>query len=161
MLDVERRWLIVASLGVTIATFAFFLLAPEMGYPIYDPDHYSIIRLIVPVFMGYLGLATQFVFGDREPSHVRVSKERMKLIRLMVRGPIYSFVFVMILVVIAFGLSNRPGSASGDGMKPTELASIVTALLALLAGTTNAAAAYLFKTEKGADNAGPAQVHNP
>lgn len=153
MLDAERRWLIMASLGVTIATFAFFLLAPELGYPIYDPDHYAIIRLVVPVFMGYLGLATQYVFGDREPSNTRVSKERMKLIRLMVRGPIYAFVVIMVVVIVAFGLSNRPGIASGDGMKPTELASIVTALLALLAATTNAAAAYLFKTEKGADNA--------
>jgi hypothetical protein len=69
MLDEERRWLILASLGSTFAVFLFFLVAPALHYPLEFSESLRIAQIIAPVFMAYLGTAAQFVFAREAQPH--------------------------------------------------------------------------------------------
>jgi hypothetical protein len=60
--DEARRWIVLASLTITGAVFVFFLLAPVSGYPLEIAQAQGIFQIVLPVFLGYLGSATHFVF---------------------------------------------------------------------------------------------------
>jgi len=70
-----RRWLILASLIVSGLVFLFVILAPVLGYPLTWDQALRIVELIVPVFFGYLGTGTHFLFGagDQPDRAVRVA----------------------------------------------------------------------------------------
>jgi hypothetical protein len=147
MLEEERRWLIVASLGSTLAVFLFFVLAPAAGYPLTYEDALGVVQIIVPVFMGYLGTAAQYVFAKTPPDEPSPHKAARPLLRLMVRGPVLVFLTIILASIVSFGLTNREDAQIGTGMSVSLLSAVVTASLALLAVTTNAAVAYLFTAQ--------------
>jgi hypothetical protein len=60
--DGARRWIIITSLVVTGLAFAFLVAAPPLGYPLGWDQSQRIIEILLPVFLGYLGTATHFVF---------------------------------------------------------------------------------------------------
>jgi hypothetical protein len=143
-----RKWLVVASLGVAAASFTFFILAPVFGYPLRYSQSQTILQIIFPVFLGYLGAATQFAF-QKAPPAVRTITAR-PMMELLVKGPVIVFCIMVIVSVIAFGYSNRASSLPGEGMSVDVLATTVTAALGLLAVTTNAIVSYLFSVEERA-----------
>ena len=155
MLTAERKWLIIASLGATALTFLFFILAPAFGYPLTYEDAFGVVQIIVPVFTGYLGTAAQFAFANPGNADPAMNANVKPLVRLMVRGPVFVFLFIIVAVVIAFGVTNGEDAAPGSGMSVGLLSTVTTAGLALLAVTTNAAVAYLFVAQ------GAANVPNP
>ena len=65
----------------------------------------------------------------------------------MVRGPVAVFLIIVVATILAFGITNGADAELGEGMSVSLLSAVVTASLALLAVTTNAAVAYLFAVQ--------------
>jgi hypothetical protein len=139
-----RTWLIRATLSVTAADLVFFLLAPRMGYPLPPDEAPRLLQIIVPVFTGYLGAAIHFLFGAAQPASVRKGRGVPSQMRMVVQGPVALFSVWVVAALIAFGWSNRVAAPQDTGMSVDELASHMTAALALLTATTGIVVNYLF-----------------
>lgn len=139
-----RIWLIKVSLAITGLNFAFFLAAPALGYPLTFEQAVRLLEIVTPVFFGYLGSATYFLFG-RSASDQNVALGGSKeLVALLVKGPVYLFGVATVTAGIAFGYSNRSAAPGGSGMTVDILAGSISAALGLLAVTTNVIVSYLF-----------------
>ena len=60
-----REWLVLSSLlltGTGLVFFVFFSLAPALGFPLEYRQSLRVLEIIFPVFAGYLGSTTLFVF---------------------------------------------------------------------------------------------------
>jgi hypothetical protein len=134
-----RRWLVLFTLFFTGANFIFFLLGPAFGYPLEQNEAIRMLEIVLPVFLGYLGAATRYLFESGKKT-IAISANP-ELLAILVRGPAILFVVVSIASLIAFGYSNR---GSGTGMTPDTLAAMITGNLGLLAVTTNVIIAKLF-----------------
>jgi hypothetical protein len=146
--DQARTWIIRTSLILTTSVFAFVVIAPTVCYPL-DPSSNHIIRLlqiITPVFVGYLGSASHFVFSDSAPAanQQQLSPNAVMLIK----GPVLAWIVMSTLAFTAYGLSNRASAAPGSGWSFDFLSGLITITLSLLTATTNLAVTYLFKAEK-------------
>src|SRR4051794_26107909 len=109
-----RIWLIKASLAAYGACFVFFVLAPALGYPLDYSEAIDVLKVIVPVFAGYLGAAVAFLVGKPRPEAAEVQDQ---MLSWLVRGPLAVFAVGMIALLIGFPLSNR-GEFNGAGMTP-------------------------------------------
>lgn len=141
-----RNWLVLASLVACGATFVFLLIAPAIGFPLLWADALRVLELVIPVFAGYLGAAAQYVFSKKQHGKVTV-QDGSGLLSLMIKGPVILFAVTSLAILIGFGISNRESASQGTGMSVDTLAGALTALLGILAITTNAAVAYLFSAE--------------
>jgi hypothetical protein len=141
-----RKWMIVASLALAALAFGFFILGPVLGYPLRYSQAQSLLQIVLPVFLGYLGAATQFVFQKEPPSGDTVTPPPM--MELLIKGPISLFGLMMAVAILAFGYSNRIAAQPGEGMNVEQLSAVVTAAMGLLAVTTNLIVSYLFAIEK-------------
>ena len=144
-----RRWLVTSSLTITAATLMFFITAPVFDYPITWDQGMRVVEIILPVFLGYLGSATHFLFQDQKRPRRDLPPGISDIGVLLVRGPIVVFTLVCITTLFAFGYSNRSAATPRSGMSVDTLAWSVTSALGLLAVTTNVAASYLFRIERG------------
>jgi hypothetical protein len=106
----------------------------------------SILQIVLPVFLGYVGAATQFAFGSQQAHAPEVHTNPM--MNILVKGPIMVFGLALLGGVFAFGYSNRSDAPAGEGMRVDDLATVVTTALGLLAVSTNAIVAYLFSVER-------------
>jgi hypothetical protein len=141
-----RKWLITSSLVITGANFLFFIVAPALGYPIRFDQSVSLMKIVLPVFLGYLGSATQFVFTPAKTPLIT----HLQFLDLIVRGPVIVFGVATLMAIVTFGYSNRLTAPAGSGMSVGVLSSIITASLGLLAVTTNVVVSYLFAVEERA-----------
>jgi hypothetical protein len=139
-----RLWIVKASLVAYGLSFVFFVLAPALGYPMTYPDAINIVKIIVPVFAGYVGAAAVFVGTD---SVVETSEPPNKMLSILVKWPIAVFGLGMVALLVAFFLTNT-AQYTGNGMTPNTLSLFVSLLTALLAATTGAISSYLFKVER-------------
>lgn len=141
-----RLWIIKASLIVIALNFTFFLLAPTIGYPLTFEQAVRLIEIISPVFMAYLGSASYFIFSStQEGPEINIGGDK-GMLSLLVKGPVYVFALAALSAMIAFGYSNRAEAVSGSGMSVDILSGSISAILGLLAVTTNVIVAYLFST---------------
>jgi hypothetical protein len=124
----------------------FFVLAPALGYPLSYSDAINVMKVIVPIFAGYLGSAVLFVGAGGTSI---ADEPADKMLSLLVRWPIFVFVVCMAALLVSFPLSNRAGF-TGTGMTPNTLSLLVSLLAALLAATTGGISSYLFKIERRA-----------
>ena len=138
--DQARQWLIFASILITGVQLTFFLTAPAIGYPLTYPKNITILQMTAPVFFGYLGAASHFVFANPAPSVAAPNQ----LLAILVRGPIVVYSLVVAAVTGAFGYSNRAGASIGDGMSVDDLANSLSIALGLLAASTSVITSYLF-----------------
>jgi len=146
-LDAERIWVVKASLLLAGATFAFFVAAPGLlKYPLDFDQSIRILQIVLPVFVGYLGLATAFVFQNTVRSTNVYSNS--SLIRLLLRGPIYVYSLGIVVVISVFWQTNLPGGAPASGMTIDQLAWLVSALVGLLAATTGLIVTKIFPTDE-------------
>jgi hypothetical protein len=162
-IDQARRFLVIASLFFTGAVFVFFLVAPAVGYPLTWDQSSRIFEIILPVFLGYLGSATHFLFrGGQNPKPIEL-KDDSGMLGLLIRGPLWVFGIAAIAIVFAFGFTNRAAAPSGSGMSVDALAGSFTAVIGLLAVTTNVAVSYLFSIGERPtpEKPGPAVVVPP
>jgi hypothetical protein len=137
-----------ASLAVTGAILLFFIVAPVFGYPLEASEARRFIQLVLPVFVGYLGSATYFVFGatgvaDAPPLSGGMAASTY--LSLLIRGPVVIWAIVSAAAVLAFGFANRLDASPGSfKMSVDDLSYLFTATLSLLTATTGVAVAYLF-----------------
>lgn len=148
MLATERNWLVVASLCVTAIVSVFFIVAPGLDYPLEFSESLEIIQIIVPVFFGYLGSSAQFAFGASKSKDAVLSADRMRLVRILTRWPVYTYILIVATAMFVFGYTNREGADPNNAMTYPMFKVFMTGTLALLAATTSAAASYLFSVRK-------------
>lgn len=144
--DDARKWLLSASLSMTAGVFVFFLIAPAAGYPLTFAQARGFLEIIIPVFLGYLGSGSHFIFSNRSRRASPKIDLSGELAALMIRGPVIVFAVICICAIAVFGFSNRIQAPVGSGMSIDTLAGFLSAALGLLAVTTNVAIAYLFAT---------------
>lgn len=138
-----RQWLVCASLAVTMADLAFFILAPVFGYPLEYPQNLRVMQIVLPVTLGYLGSMTHFLFQTRAKS-VRISAHAMPFLEILVKGPVVIFAVVSAAAIVAFGYANRRSALPGTGLSIDHLSLALTAALSLLTVCTNGVVAFLF-----------------
>lgn len=135
-----RKWLIKWTLIITGAQMLFLILAPAFGFPLDYPRNLDLLQIIVPVFFGYLGAAAHFIFRTPTPTVSAVND----LLGMMLKGPVFIYIAVVVAAIIGFGYSNRPGAAIGSGMSVEALSTSLTIALSLLAVSTGVISSYLF-----------------
>jgi hypothetical protein len=139
-IDAARKWIVVASLIITGCQLIFLICAPAVGYPIEYPKNVELIRVVSPVFLGYLGSATHFVFNNPK-SEVQI---RDKFLSILVKGPIIIYILVVSSALLSFGYSNRENAEIGTGMSVNDLSTTISFALGVLAATTGVITSYLF-----------------
>jgi hypothetical protein len=142
--DTARRWLIFSSLVLTGIQAAFLLVAPYIGVPIEPQKSLSLLQIVTPVFIGYLGSASHYIFRT-PPPRVVVNNQ---FLGLLVRGPIFVYVVIVVAAFGAFTYSNRPGAQIGSGMSAENLSTALTIALSVLAASTGVIVSYLFVAER-------------
>jgi hypothetical protein len=60
-----RIWIIKSSIVAYGCAFVFFVLAPALGYPLSYSDAINVMKVIVPIFAGYLGIGRLVRGGGR------------------------------------------------------------------------------------------------
>ena len=145
-IDLARKWLIVSSLSITGVQIVFLLIAPVLGYPLEYPKNLDLLQIVSPVFLGYLGSASHFIFQNPAPD-VPVQN---KFLGLLVRGPIAIYVLAVSGSFIAFGYANRASVEPGKGpaMSISNLATALSLCLGVLAVTIGIISSYLFVAPK-------------
>lgn len=138
--DQARKFLIISSLSITGSQIFFLFVAPPMGYPLSYPKNLDLLQIVSPVFLGYLGSASHFIFQAPPP----VVNVQNQYLGLLLKGPVIIYIFAMIGAFSAFGYSNRVGAPIGTGMSVDNLATSITLCLSLLAVTTGVLSSYLF-----------------
>ncbi len=141
--DYARIWLINVSLGLSGVFAIFTILSPALGYPLEFDQALRLTEIVFPVFFGYLGSAVSFVIGRGRKSRVRQNSSA--LLSPLVKGPVFLFGVGGLAAFLAFGISNGSDAPPGTGMSVDTLALIFTGLVGLLAVTTGALVAYLFR----------------
>ena len=139
-IDTARKVLILASLAITGCQMAFLLLAPAFGYPLPYPKNLDLLQLISPVFLGYLGAASHFVFHTPAPG---MPVQNQYLGPLLV-GPLLLYAGAVGAALGAFGYTNRADAPVGVGMSVANLATALSLCLGVLAATTGVLSSYLF-----------------
>lgn len=142
--DMARKWLILSSLVITGLQIIFLIVAPVFGFPLVWPRNLDVLQIVSPVFLGYLGSATNFIF--QKPKHeVTVQSD---LLGYVVVGPILIYVIVVTGALAAFGYSHRVGAPMGSGMPVDNLTTTLSLALGVLAATTGIISSYLFAAPK-------------
>jgi hypothetical protein len=146
-IPMARRWLVAASLSITGFMLLFSVTAPALNYPLEYAQSLRLMEIVVPVFFGYLGAATHFVF--KKTRKVRLARPEVRpLLGLLVRGPLVLYTFATLAAILVFGVANREGAPPGSGMSIDDLARIFSILLVLLTTTTSVLVSYLFAAEE-------------
>ena len=138
-----RKWLVTASLSLTGFTFLFCILAPALRYPLEFAQSFRLLEIVTPVFLGYLGSASLFIFNTQRPEST-AQQSLSPLLGLLVRGPVLVYFLTILAALIAFGVSNGRSAPPGSGMDVDQLAFAFSAALGLLTATTSLSATYLF-----------------
>lgn len=138
-----RRLLIYSSLGISGFLFVFFILAPPLGFPLTYDQSIRILEIVLPVFLGYIGSASAFLFSSKQ-AHSMLHEDRRQFLGVLLVGPLIAFVVIVITILISFAISNRVDAPVGEGMSVDVLAGSLSAALGLLAVSTNIIAGRLF-----------------
>jgi hypothetical protein len=144
--NTARKVIVLASLAIVGLHLLFFPIAPAIGYPLTYGEATSILQITLPVFLGYLGVATHFMF--RQPKPKKPAINLPELLPYLLWGPLIIFAAASLAAVIAFGVTNGIGAKPGSGMSVGQLSGAVTICLSLLAVTTNTIVSYLFAQER-------------
>jgi hypothetical protein len=139
-IDAARKWLILSSPIITALQMLFLIVCPTIGFPLQYPKNLDLLQLISPVFLGYLGAASHFIFQNPTPE-VPVVRQ---FLGMLVRGPIIIYFVVVSGTFAAFAYSNRVGAPIGSGMSVENLSTAISIALGLLAVTTGIISSYLF-----------------
>jgi len=140
-----RVAIVAFSLGITGVLLCFLILAPSIGMP-FNPgrnENLMLVQVVIPVFLGYLGSASHFLFRARAAPDVEVADER--LLGLLVFGSFGLYVLANTTLFAAFYLSNRP---DGPGMSIDELSKWFTLILGLLTCTVSVITSYIFNASR-------------
>jgi xanthine/uracil permease len=143
-IDQARSFLISSSLLITGCQIVFLLVAPAINYPLMYPKNINMLQIITPVFVGYLGAATHFIFKSPVPQ-VEANKQ---FLRPLVVGPIIIYVLAFVAAFGTFGYTNRSGAPIPGGMSVDNLTTALSIILSILAATTGVLISYLFAVDQ-------------
>jgi hypothetical protein len=146
--DSARKWLIISSLIITGAQMAFLLIAPSLGFPLIYPKNINLLQIVTPVFLGYLGAATHFIFQNPVP----VAPVQNQFLGILIKGPLILYILSVVSAFFAFGYTNRVGAPIGGGMGVDNLGTALSISLGVLAVTTSVISSYLFAAPRNAPN---------
>jgi hypothetical protein len=150
-IDSARKWLILSSLIITGGQMVFLLTAPAFSFPLTYPKNLDLLQIVSPVFLGYLGSASHFIFQNNPPA-VPVQNQ---FLGMLIKGPIVIYVFAVAGALASFGYSNRVGAPIGGGMSVDNLATALSLSLGVLAVTTGIISSYLFVAPDKSPSASP------
>lgn len=139
-----RVWLVRASLSISTATFVFLLLAPNFAYPLRFAESLRLIEIVTPVFIGFLVIATRWLFSSSTP---RTRTKSQQMLSLLVKGPIFACLAGLVAAFTVFGYSNRAEANVGDGMSLDILAALISAAMSGIMLVTAVIAERLFSSE--------------
>lgn len=139
-----RKHLLLFALGNTGAHVLFFIVAPAFGYKLTFGEALRMIEVVSPVFLGYIGAATQYVFQP-QGAKVRSGTQHSDLLSILVWGPIIIFSLTSIAALAVFGVVNR---INGVGMTPETLSLILASNIGLLTVSTNVIVSNVFNQEQ-------------
>ncbi len=145
--DEARRWVIFFSLTASGVVLVFCFSAPVFGYPLVWSEALRLAETVLPIFTAYLGTAAGFAFGIDD------GKDGEKKLRepgpLLIKWPPAVCWFGILVLLVAFGHSNRSTAIDGSGMSIQQLALGISLALSVITTTTGAAMTLLFR--QGAD----------
>jgi hypothetical protein len=145
-----QKLIILSSLGAICLLLLFYILSPVLGYPLEYDQAIRLIQINVPVFLGYIGSATQFLFTGDTARATLIDPRLAPLLKLLVPGPLVVFAIVNVAVLFAFGWTNRAAAPAGVGMTVDTLSIFLTTALGILTVSTGVIVSYLFSTaERG------------
>ena len=148
--DSARMWIICGSLVITGLQCLFLLIAPAFGFPLPFPKNLDVLQSAGPVFLGYLGASSHYIFRES----AKETFVRSKFLGPIVIGPLLIYLLLVSAVLVAFGYSNRVGAALGGGMSFDNLNRSLSIILGLLAVTTGVITSYLFAAETNSTSSG-------
>ena len=141
--NVARRLLIYSSLFISGALFVFFIMAPPLGFPLTYEQAIRVLEIVLPVFLGYIGSASAYLFSADQAVGI-VHEDRRQFLAPLLVGPVAIFLLVVVTILVSFGISNRSAAPAGEGMSVDMLAGAISAALGFLAVSTNLIAGRLF-----------------
>lgn len=147
-IDRARSVLILSSLIITGLQIVFLIAAPVFGFPLPYPGNLHVLQIISPVFLGYLGSASHFIFQDPAP----VVPVQKRFLGTLVVGPIVIYACSIITAFAVFAWSNRADAPPGTGISEDDLSTILSLALGVLAVTTGVITSYLFVAPKEKSN---------
>ena len=117
--DGARLAIVAFSISMSGVLLVFFLLGPAFGMP-FTPganENLHLTQIVLPVFLGYLGSAVQFIFRSRQ-REAEMPAEDQRLLFLLVNGPFVLFVIFNLSLFGSFYMRNQLG---GSGLTFEEL----------------------------------------
>jgi hypothetical protein len=136
-----RIWLVKWSAVLTGILFVFFVIAPFVALPFRGDQSKQALGIIAPVFFGYLGLATTFLF--QAPPKIPASPIN-PLFSLIVKAPVGIFSVGLFVLILTYCLTNILAKKIGDGMGFDDFVFYLSMLLTLQSGTTGVLFAAIF-----------------
>src|ERR1700676_2279422 len=124
-----RMFIIRTSLIATASLFLFFIVGKPLGYPLEWPQVQRVVEIVLPVFLGYLGAASSFVFRHHAHGSDFTFGGKEALAGQLVKGSVAAFALILLGILFAFGYSNRPSAPQDTGMDIDTLAWALTAVL--------------------------------
>lgn len=142
-IDEARKWIILSSLIITGGQLVFLLVAPAINFPLTYPKNLDLLQIVSPVFLGYLGAASHFIFRKSSSIH----SVQNQYLGYLVKGPIIIYCAAITAAFSAFAYSNRNLAEIGTGMSVDNLGTAISISLGILAVTTSVITSYLFSAE--------------
>lgn len=139
-----RIFIVNMSILGTAGTFLFFMVGKPLGYPLSWSQVQRLVEIVLPVFLGYLGAASLYVFGRKGKNDDVSFGQNEDLAGRILWGSAGSFAVILVAILFAFGYTNRPSATQDEGMSIDTLSWAVTAVLGILNVSTNVAVTYLF-----------------
>lgn len=139
-----RLSIVLQSILAISLLFVFLILAPAIGYPLKYGQAYGLSQIVLPVFFGYLGLASNFLTFKTNPKGTPVRSSGA--LSLIIVGPFAVFFSATFVLFFAFYLGNRESASPGTGMSFDDLSRWMTAILGLFTVTVGIIASSLFGT---------------
>lgn len=143
------------SIACTGLLLLFLVVAQLIQFPLNFSldEQFRLIEMILPVFIGYLGGAANYIFS--QDTDVELSTDRKQLLFMIVTTPYILFIFLSALIFVVFYYSNVPlpsGHAKPSAMNFNQLCKWFSIVLSLLTGVTSIVASYLFSSRTVSEN---------
>ncbi len=100
-----RRFVVTSSLVASGSLIGFFLLGPQLNFPLEAAQAKHLIQLAVPPFVGYVVTAVKVVTGGDNES-TTLAGALPPLTALLLRGVLALYLLVILAALLAFYLAN-------------------------------------------------------
>jgi hypothetical protein len=147
--DDARLWLITWSAVATGCLVLFFIVAPYLPFTKYALNSDRVkqaLGVLTPIFFGYLGLATSYLF---QPAPTLPAPIINPTFSIIIKAPVVIFTVGLIVLILTYSLSNGLAREIGDGMGFDDFVFYLSVLLTLLSGTTGVLFSAIFGKKEG------------